>query len=160
MGIWEKGVALTPEVLEKIDELLSEGLFEKTVRDLMNIATSSWEYWKKEAKKLEEQLRNGEITEDQLKDGDHRILKFLEILKKGRAKAIQVNVQNIQKAGKDPAHWQASAWYLERVEPEMFGRKQTIKHEGAIGVVDVELSEDEEQQFKENLSSIFGTEIE
>ena len=155
MGVWVKALALTPEMMEAIEELLDAGHYEKTVYTSLNIASSTWENWKKEAKKLEAGLENETIIESKLESDDIKLLKLWAIIKKGRSKAIITNLKNIHNAGKDPAHWQASAWYLERVAAGEYGRQQTIKHEGVIGTFDIELSEEEETQFHENLKSIF-----
>ncbi len=159
MGRWIKALQLTPEMMEKIDELLIEGMFEKHVQGLLGIAPSTWQKWKKDARELEDNLLKGTICEDDLEDDDKKLIEFLMITKKGRNECIRKNLANIQKAGTDITHWQASAWYLERVANEEFGRVQTNKIQGAIGLVDVELSEEDEAKFKANLSSIFGEEI-
>lgn len=135
MSTWEKGNQLTPELLERIDVLCSKGMFEKHIIPLVGVNVRTWYWWKREAEKLLLKLRRGEITEEQLGEGDKRILQFLHSTKKGRAKAIEVNLDNVQEAGKDPDHWQASAWFLERVAPAEFGRKQTIEHDASDRVL-------------------------
>ena len=155
MGQWIKALALTPERMEQIEELLNEGMYEKHVYGILGIAEATWYKWKRDARELEDKLTKDELTEDDLEEDDIKLLQFLMITKKGRSVAIRTNLQNIQKAGLDPSHWQASAWYLERVANAEFGRSQTIKHEGAIGTFDVELTPEEEEKFKENLNSIF-----
>jgi len=155
MGTWDKGSQLNDELLEQIDELCQQGLYEKHILPLVNIAESTWYWWKREAKKIVTKLEEGKITLEELEPDDVKLLKFLTITKKGRAEAIKVNLQNIQNAGRDPAHWQASAWFLERVSPEEYGRKQTVKYEGSLGVIDVKLSEKENDKFKESLGLLF-----
>jgi hypothetical protein len=132
MSVPEKGQRLDPETLQFIEDRLYEGCYEKVVYELLNIPAVTWEYWKRNAKQLEKKLESGKISIDELKEGDKRILSLLQIIKKGRAKCIHKNIQNIQRAGEDPDHWQASAWYLERIEPDVFGKPTAIKHEGEL----------------------------
>jgi hypothetical protein len=134
MGVAEKGQRLTPEVMKFIEDRMAEGCYEKLIYELLNIPLETWYWWKKEAKKLEKKLESGKLSVDDLKDGDKRILELLQILKKGRATCISKNIRNIQNAGADPDHWQASAWYLERIEPTVFGRPNTLKHEGELTI--------------------------
>lgn len=46
---------------------------------------------------------------------------FRESIKKARAKAINIRVLRINKAGQE-GNWQADAWWLERVVKKRFGR--------------------------------------
>lgn len=157
MGVHEKASFLTPEILDRIEELLDEGNYEKTVYQLMEINPRTWEYWKHEAGKIQDQIDEGTLKYSSLKMGDKRILRLLQICKKGRAKAIQKALTNINRAGNDPAHWQANAWYLERVEPELFGRKQKVEHSGPGGgpIVHTELSEEDKSRFLSNFGEFF-----
>lgn len=134
MGVAEKGQRLTPDVMKFIEDKMVEGCYEKLIYELLGIPVETWYWWKKEAKQLEEKLESGKISIDDLKDGDKRILELLQILKKGRATCISKNIRNIQFAGEDPDHWQASAWYLERIEPTVFGRPNTLRHEGELTI--------------------------
>lgn len=157
MGVHEKASFLTPAILDRIEELLDEGNYEKTVYQLMEINPCTWEYWKREAGKIQAQIDEGNLKYSSLKMGDKRILRLLKICKKGRAKAIQKALTNINRAGMDPAHWQANAWYLERVEPEFFGRKQRVEHSGPGGgpIVHTELSEEDKKRFLSNFGEFF-----
>lgn len=51
---------------------------------------------------------------------------FRESIKKARARAISIRLIRINKAGQD-GHWQADAWWLERVARDRFGRNRPKK---------------------------------
>lgn len=50
---------------------------------------------------------------------------FYDKVEEAKSKAIALRARRICKAGK--SNWQADAWWLERVDPENFGRKDTHK---------------------------------
>lgn len=54
-------------------------------------------------------------------------VQFVQAIKEAKAKAEAVHVRNIKKASS--THWQASAWFLERTNPEDWGRKDRIRQE-------------------------------
>lgn len=54
---------------------------------------------------------------------------FAEAVEEARARAIANRVGRINKAAKEGT-WQADAWYLERQDPDEFGRRQVIRHGG------------------------------
>lgn len=51
--------------------------------------------------------------------------KFYDKIQEAKSVAITLRARRIYKAGKD--NWQADAWWLERVDPTNFGRKD--RHE-------------------------------
>lgn len=157
MGFHEKAQNLTEEMLEAIEDKLGEGHFEKTVYQILEINPRTWEYWKHEARALREKLQTGEVEKSSLKKGDHKILRLLQICEKGRAVAVAQALENIKQAGKDPRHWQANAWYLERTEPELFGKKDRHEISGPGGgpIVHTDLTEEEKARFTENLAEFF-----
>lgn len=154
MGRWVKGQALTPNTLRLIERLLKKGHFEKTVYKALSIPETTWSYWKREARKVESQIVSGEINESDLELGDIRILKLLRLTRMGRSKAVIANVNNILEAGKDPKFWKASAWYLEHID-DNYMPKQDITFNGTMGNFDIKLDEEEEKQFKANMSVMF-----
>ena len=58
--------------------------------------------------------------------------KFYDKIQEAKSVAITLRARRIYKAGED--NWQADAWWLERVDPTNFGRKDTHnhKHEGSL----------------------------
>lgn len=142
------------ELMEKY--FADDGLLEKEVYTLMGIKENTFYFWKRSARQILESIEKGELKEEDLNDGQRKALRLLSLCEIGRAKAIQRNLGYIQDAGKDPAHWHAAAWYLERTEPDRFGKKQDINFKGMVGTMDIELTEEEDRKFKENLGVFFG----
>lgn len=52
-------------------------------------------------------------------------LQFQQTIKRARAEAVQHYLDVIHRAAQD--HWQAAAWWLERVLPDQYGRKTTVE---------------------------------
>jgi len=133
-----------------------DGLLEKQVYALLGIKENTWYFWKRTARKIEESLSKGETKEKDLDEGQKKALRFVALCDIGRAEVVKRNIGYIQTAAKEPAHWHAAAWYLERTEPDQFGKKQNINVKGHLGITQVELTEEEEQQYKNNLDAFFG----
>jgi len=59
-------------------------------------------------------------------------------VEEAKSVAITLRARRIYKAGE--TNWQADAWWLERVDPENFGRKEKveakIEHKGLKGLAD------------------------
>ena len=51
--------------------------------------------------------------------------KFYDKIQEAKSVAITLRARRIYKAGE--SNWQADAWWLERVDPDNFGRKDTHK---------------------------------
>jgi len=59
---------------------------------------------------------------EQAKSGKFR--KFYDKVEEAKSIAITLRARRIYKAGED--NWQADAWWLERVDPDNFGRKDNL----------------------------------
>lgn len=55
---------------------------------------------------------------------------FSEALKKAYAAARAAIVANIAAAGRDPKHWTAGAWILERRHPNAYGKRLDVTSKG------------------------------
>ena len=64
--------------------------------------------------------------------------KLYDKIQEAKSVAITLRARRIYKAGE--TNWQADAWWLERVDPENFGRKEKveakIEHSGLKGLAD------------------------
>ena len=68
--------------------------------------------------------------------------KFYDEVEEAKSVAITLRARRIYKAGED--NWQADAWWLERVDPDNFGRKdnlnihskQEITHNGLQNLIE------------------------
>ena len=54
-----------------------------------------------------------------------RFKEFYNKIEEAKAYAIALRVENIRKAGQNGS-WQADAWWLERMDPENFSRKDNV----------------------------------
>ena len=109
----EKITKLTPEVIEQVRQLLSEGLNQRTVAGLVGVNPGTLCDWRRQG----EDGRGGLYAD------------FLAALEVGRAQAIARNVGIVQRAA-DSGIWQAAAWWLERTDPENYAKKDHITHAG------------------------------
>lgn len=73
------------------------------------------------------------ISEDTLARHRKKNADFADAIKKAQAQARVMSVARIRKAGSEGA-WQADAWYLERSDPDQWGKRTFIKLEGNITV--------------------------
>ncbi|MEO1497499.1 MAG: hypothetical protein AAFV43_10145 [Planctomycetota bacterium] len=60
---------------------------------------------------------------DDLVEAARRDAGFAAALRKNEAAAELAHMRNIQQAAKDDKHWRASVWWLERLAPERFARR-------------------------------------
>ena len=67
---------------------------------------------------------------------------FYEKVEEAKSVAITLRAKRIYKAGQ--ANWQADAWWLERVDPENFGRKDHHKIESENTNINFNMKSDEE----------------
>ena len=59
-----------------------------------------------------------------------------EAVEEAKSVAITLRARRIYKAGEE--NWQADAWWLERVDPDNFGRREFHKHEAKVETMNVE----------------------
>ena len=67
---------------------------------------------------------------------------FYEKVEEAKSVAIKLRARRIYKAGQ--ANWQADAWWLERVDPENFGRKDHHKIESENTNINFNMKSDDE----------------
>lgn len=68
--------------------------------------------------------------------------KFYDKVEEAKSVAITLRARRIYKAGQ--ANWQADAWWLERVDPENFGRKDHHKIESENTNINFNMKSDDE----------------
>ncbi len=112
---------LTKELQSKIIEFIRAGTYNETACLACGLGESTFYAW----------LDRGE------KETRGIYRDFLEAVKKAKGEAEARNLMIIQKAG--DTNWQAAAWYLERVYPDKYGRRDRVqadlKHDGQIKIV-------------------------
>jgi transposase-like protein len=121
---------ITPEVIERLTNVLSQGNYVETACAYAGVSKSSFYSWLHEAQKP---------------GAKKKYLEFLEAIEKARAVAEMRNLQIVQQAGQgkpgDPKtgekgidpDWRASAWFLERAYPKKWGRQERVELSGMDG---------------------------
>jgi len=113
-------LSLTWDMLIEIKQKLFEGLFQKHVFESMGINKGTWDIWKQRGAEVRKSIQDKQIKYNDLNANEEKFLYFLYLVDSGKAKAIERNMKNVQSAGK--TDWRASAWYLEVVDRDSFGK--------------------------------------
>lgn len=100
---------LTPELQKTICNYIEHGVPMTNAAHISGICNSTFYNWYGRGRKA--------------KSG--RFRDFYNAIQEAKAKAIALRVENIRKAGEDGS-WQADAWWLERMDPENFSRKDNV----------------------------------
>lgn len=98
---------LTPEMLQEIGLLLSEGHFKETVSDFLGVDRKTWWSWE----------QRGELEPNSIYG------EFLHIIKKSIAVAEILLIRQIRMGGEQ---WQRLAWLSERRFPGRWGRRVEV----------------------------------
>lgn len=105
---------LSKETIDKLFQEISRGVPIKHACTIAGISKESYYYWTKKAK---------EYPDDLSEDDEGYLYKYFEKRKEeGIAMAVATRVEHIRQDNS----WQSSAWWLERMAHEDFGKKQTI----------------------------------
>lgn len=107
---------LTPEIKNKLVEIIAAGHTKQTACESIGIAPSTLYSW----------IARGERRKSKL------CIELVEEIRKAEAKAKMLFVETIKKATEK--NWQAAAWLLERRWPDEFAirLKQDLQHSGKI----------------------------
>lgn len=113
---------LTDELQEKICKYIEAGNYAKTACLACDISEVTFYDWIKKGEQAINEGRNNKYS------------KFLKSIQKARAKAEIRNVAIINKAATDNA--KHAEWWLERTNPEFWGRKEEhrVEHSGKIDI--------------------------
>lgn len=112
---------LTPEVQEKICQLLKAGNTFRTACEVAGIGWSTGLEWR----------QRGENRHSS-REGDDAYAEFAGAVQKAEEEAAARNVALIQKAAANGT-WQAAAWWLERKFPSEWARIDRHEHTGPRG---------------------------
>lgn len=116
-------IKLSDDNLLALKEAIMQSIPFGTACVLAGISEASFYAWRAEAVELEQAIAKGRRRAPR-SDRGKRLLELLETIKRAKATAIKRNLLVISTAGKEPKHWTASAWILERLDPEQFGRNR------------------------------------
>lgn len=111
---------LSEELIVKAEKYVRQGNYDSVVCQLLNVSTQTWYQWIREGEAIAEgretERKWTPYTQDLLVD-------FAYSIKTAQAEAEAEAVADIRNAGKDPKHWQARAWYLERKFKDRWGKE-------------------------------------
>ena len=146
-------LTLTPMLLEEIKVLANLGSFDKHIYRSLGIADRTWFRWKEKGREIAKQIEDQEVHESDLSDDKLLLWHLWHTMGIGRAKAVVRNLTLIQKAA--VKNWTAARWFLEMIEPELYGKKKTIDLQHSGAVAQVELSEEEADRMRKELECFF-----
>lgn len=106
---------LTKENIDRLFQEISRGVPIKHACTIAGISKETYYKWKKLAKELPE-------DEDTWTEREKLLNYFDEKSEEGKAMAVATRVEHIRQDNS----WQSSAWWLERMAHEDFGKKTTI----------------------------------
>lgn len=107
---------LTPEVQQRIINALRAGNYVETASHLAGVGRASVYRWIERGRAALEREEAG----DTLTDDEERYAVFAQEVEEARAAAMARNVTLVNTAAQTT--WQAAAWWLERTNPQMWGR--------------------------------------
>jgi len=119
---------LSKEISDAIVENLRLGNYIEHASAAVGINKSTLYAWLDRGRKEQERIDAGvEPNSD-----EQMFVEFSNAVEKAKAEAVSRNVAIIQKSAHHGT-WQAAAWWLERTQQQVFGRKQQLEHTGPEG---------------------------
>lgn len=114
----------TPETIKAITDNIILGMSNRDACALSGIDASTFYIW----------LQRGEAEHNRLQTSPKRavrpreapFLNFFNAIKKAIPQRKQSLILQIRMAAREPQHWQAAAWLLERIHPDEFARKDRL----------------------------------
>ena len=118
---------INDEVIEVICTEIKRGVPLKYASEIAGVSSQTVSKWEKRGKE-----------EDEESESIYR--KFYDEYQRAKALAVAYRVENIRKVS-DAGDWRASAWWLERVAHEEFGKKSVLDANVNANVNKLDLSE-------------------
>ena len=119
---------LTPETQQAIINALNSGNWIETAAHYAGIATATLYNWLDRGRIERERID----ADEEPNESEAQFVEFLEAVEKSRSQAQVRAVGLIQKAAIDGT-WQAAAWFLERSDPQRWGRFNRMELTGKDG---------------------------
>ena len=112
----------TPEMIERVCNLLEDGINIKTTCELVGINQTSFCAWRNRGEAAIDE--HGDNPED-IPDRELCYVKFLKRTRRARAKSKATSLKAIRDAG-NKGNWKAHKWFLEHCFGQEFGKKQQV----------------------------------
>jgi hypothetical protein len=130
---------LNEALIEQISTVLRAGNYVDTAAKMVGVPRSAIYRWLNEGDKASQKADSGE----ELNRSERLYLDFMNAVDQARATATVRNVALVQQAAQ-AGSWQAAAWWLERTNPQQWGRRMQTEIVGANeGPVQVNISVDD-----------------
>lgn len=110
--------------VKNIVELIRAGNYSETAAQAAGISPATFYNWMNEGR----EARN---KKNKLNAREKSCLEFLEAVEKARGEAEARAVAIVTRAAMDGT-WQAAAWYLERTQPDRYGRRQRVEVDAKV----------------------------
>lgn len=120
---------LTPEVRDALVRAVVSGMSFTTAAALVGIDNVTETRWRQRG---ENALARAAENDEPVTPEDEPFCEYVRAIQRARSDAIQARLANINEAAAD-GHWQAAAWWLERMVPKDYGRKATVAVTGDDG---------------------------
>ena len=104
---------LNRKMIGQIEAYAERGLPQRYIANILGFGEDRIIEWRKKGKKALQKSAEDRNESEQL------YVEFAQSLLKGRAAAVTTALEKIETA----EQWQSSAWLLERLDPQSFGRK-------------------------------------
>lgn len=116
---------LTPEIADALEEMLVEGVPVKLAVEAVGVDESTFYKWKKDAELYE----IGETDPSAYSSGKRAAKIYFEFFQRIKKAQTRGMVKAVKKILADDRPWQAFAWYLERMRPDLFGKDKAFGEE-------------------------------
>lgn len=110
--------ALTPEVHAAIVQALGAGSYAEDAARAAGVSPATYFRW----------MSEGEA--DLAREEESPCREFYEAASRAKANARLAAIAHVRSHMKDD--WRAAAWYLERTQPDKFGRVDRLHHSGKV----------------------------
>lgn len=119
---------LTPEVELLLVQAIITGMSYRMAAAAAGVSCKSEQAWRDRGERAAALEESGQ----DVPESEHRYLSYFRAVQRARAEAVQARLNAINEASAE-GHWQAAAWWLERMFPHDYGRKQTVTLTGEEG---------------------------
>lgn len=111
---------LTPELIERVEELMAGGRGINSTCGLLGISPSLYYLWQERGKREQDRLLAGRAN-TKARERERVYLEFLEAITRGKAAKTARAEQTITALVAE-GDFKAAAWWLERTEREEYGK--------------------------------------